>query len=622
MRKRMQEGIGSAGARPSLGGRSGLLAGALVAVGVALGSPSCSFIVDKNADQCTSTDECSSLGLGSYCTEEKVCVTPTCQADAECAAYPGTRCAATKACVSEACSTNAQCSVFGNATCSGGKCVAVAIECTTNKECVEKNAQSTCRKSDGKCVPLTTAECTTLYPPEADLSNDSTFFIGSIFPTTGDYASIGLPPENAIKLAIKEFDTNTNGIPSSMGGAPRPLVLIGCNDQADDAIAVTAAKHLSDDLKLPAIIGAAFSGTTITITSEVTKLAGTLVISPAATSDAITTLDDSGLLWRTSPPDTLQATALAAYAPEVEVGVRTKLMLPMNAPLRVMIVNNDDSYGIGLGDALQKVLKINGAAAIDQIDTYYKRTQYTFNPTSYASAVSAITSFKPHIVYMFGFNEGVTDVFGPVEQAWLDVNFRPKYVFSDGMLVSELPTTIDEQGPLADDLRTRVTGTVPGSVSPIFNLFKIAYQTEFAPMTPDEASTFGAAGAYDATYLLAYATATLGGAPETGMGLAEGLKRMGLKDEMPKGQPVTVGAGPQVSQAFTILNTGKNIDFQGASGPLDFDPMSGEADSDIQIWCVPKNAMGMSSSGKASGKYYSALSKKLEGAFSAECGGL
>jgi branched-chain amino acid transport system substrate-binding protein len=469
-------------------------------------------------------------------------------------------------------------------------------------------------------VSLTTPECTTLYPTDADLSNDNMFIIGSIFPTTGDYSSIGLPPENAIKLAIKQFEDNTNGIPSAMGGAPRPMVLVGCDDQGDDNIAVTAAKHLAEELRLPAIIGAAFSGTTIKITTEVTKVAGTLVISPAATSDAVTTLDDDGLLWRTSPPDVLQATALNAYAPQVEQTVRGKLGLMPTDKVRVMIVNNDDSYGIGLGDALQATLQVNGASALSQDGTHYKRRQYEFTSDSYSQTVIAITSFKPHIIYLFGFNEGVTDVFGFVEKNWSDGSFRPHYVFSDGMLVSELPTTIDAQGTLADDLRTRITGTVPGSLSQLFNIFKIAYQTQFDPMDPDEASTFGTAGAYDSTYLLAYATATLGGMPETGPTLAEGLKRMGLRDEMMKGLAVDVGAGAQVSQAFTTLGMGKNIDFNGASGPLDFDPATGEADSDIQIWCVPKDPMTMGSkSGKLSGKFYSALSKKLEGNVSAEC---
>jgi len=85
---------------------------------------------------------------------------------------------------------------------------------------------------------------------------------------------------------------------------------------------------------------------------------------------------------------------------------------------------------------------------------------------------------------------------------------------------------------------------------------------------------------------------------------------------------IDVGAD-KINTAFMPLQTGSNIDFNGASGPLDFDVTTGEAPSEIQIWCIPKNSAG-DAAGKAtaaqnSGLSWNPASGNLEGAIGAVC---
>ena len=47
--------------------------------------------------------------------------------------------------------------------------------------------------------------------------------------------------------------------------------------------------------------------------------------------------------------------------------------------------------------------------------------------------------------------------------------------------------------------------------------------------------------------------------------------------------------------------------------------MPGEAPSDIQFWCLPKDAMGKATAGVASGLFYNAKTSKVEGAVGALC---
>lgn len=554
-KKNTQEGLVSNTAKSGAAARVGLILSA--AIGIGLAAPSCSFIVDKNSHQCEANADCVNAGLGDTCTAEFLCTTAS-----------------------------------------------VSSGCTKNADCTASDAKSICRLSDKTCVKVTSAECTTIYPEDADFSQDNPFIVGSIFPTTGDYALLGKPLENGVKLALRDFDKNTNGLPPIGSGSTRQFILIGCDDQLDDTRAVAAANHLANTLKLPAIIGAAYSGTTIKLMTEVAKPAGTLMISPGATSDAITTLPDDGLLWRTAPPDSLQAKALKAYSTEVELRVRTKLGLQPSDKIRAAIVSNDDTYGIGLGNALQETLVINGMPAINQTSEY-KRFEYTFESGSYATAANNILGHKPHIVFFIGFNEAVSDIMAPVESGWNEPSYKPQYVFSDGALVQELATAV-----MADPtLNQRISGTVPGTAAPLFSQFKTSYTTTFPDLAVEgDPGTFGAAGAYDAAYLLAFATATLNGKADTGKGLGDGLKRMS------EGTAIKAGNGADITKAFTTLSASMDgkINFEGASGELDFDPATGEAPSDYLIWCVSNINMNIKI-GELSGQIYKFKSDKIEG---------
>ncbi len=68
-----------------------------------------------------------------------------------------------------------------------------------------------------------------------------------------------------------------------------------------------AAKHLVDDVQVPAILGPAFSGVAINTAKQITIPSKVLLVSASATSPLITDLDDDGLVWRTCPSDALQS---------------------------------------------------------------------------------------------------------------------------------------------------------------------------------------------------------------------------------------------------------------------------------------------------------------------------
>ncbi|MBX3264744.1 MAG: ABC transporter substrate-binding protein [Labilithrix sp.] len=482
-----------------------------------------------------------------------------------------------------------------------------AAECAANADCAAKGEYNVCRKSDGRCVSLLSPDCARVV---GDYKDDNAILIGSLLPTAGPDQSSGLPIQNSIELAIEDFRSVGNVAPRPGSTARRPLVLVGCNDNSENETAIRAARHLANEVGVPAIIGAAFSGITIAVANEVTIPSGVLLISPSATSVAITQLADDGLVWRTSPSDVIQADAHAALFPLVEKHIKEATGGP--GKINVAIAHKGDAYGSGLAQTLTTKLTMNGEPAIDiGNEPYFKVFNYgdpddTTKPPDYATAISGVVARAPHVVYLFGTTETITQMMKGVEAQWAAPH-RPFYLLADGALVSEVTDLINAAEPTGT-LRERILGTVPGTSSQAFKTFRILYQSRVTDGTSPDIG--GTANGYDALYNLAYAAVAIGDRPLTGANLKDGFAKL-----VPPAPLLAVGA-QQINAAFQALAAGQSIDFAGASGPLDYDLTTGEAASDIQIWCVPL-ADGKAGAGRASSVFYDAAGAKLDGTFAA-----
>jgi branched-chain amino acid transport system substrate-binding protein len=523
--------------------------------------PACSLIVDRNADQCNT--------------------------DSDCAAIPGTRC------VANACEKG---------------------ECQTNQDCVQQHgAYHICRKTDLKCGALLSAECQTI---DGDgYVDDSAFIIGSIGPTGGADSSTGLSELNGATLAASDFMGATNGLPPRPGAStPRPIVVVSCDDMSASNLALNAANHLVKDVGVQAIIGAAWSGVTIDVATQVTIPNNVLLISPSATSIAITTLKDNGLLWRTSPSDVYQAAAMASYSPIVEAKVRAVLKLPQQQDIIYAVYHKGDAYGTAIAEALTGQLMVNGKSVLDPTATsFFNQVDYgdPNNPGAtglrYDQAYNDALARLPHIIVLLGTAEAITEVLRVIERQWpASAPYRPWYLGGDGEVQAALWNEIASN----DNLRQRVTGTVPGTTSPLFEAFANHYTSVFNGSDGSNPNILGAAGAFDSVYLLSYAATAIApaGLSETGPNLVQGLKRLVTG-------PAVEARQSDINIAFQALQAPNgSIDFAGASGPLDFDLDIEEAPGDIQIWCVPSDAKGVATPAVFSGIYLDATSKSLMGA--------
>lgn len=484
--------------------------------------------------------------------------------------------------------------------------------CERTADCIELYGEHhVCRPADKRCAPLLSPDCQSVY---GDYQADDAIVLGTVFPTTGVDGPAGRPMEYAVDLAISDFEVSGNGLPPIAGSvARRPLVAVHCDDQADVERSKAAARHLVDDVGVPAIIGGAYSGIAIDVATEVTIAAGTLFMSPSATSAAITYLQDDDLVWRVAPSDAIQAKAMVQVIQRDESVVRQELGLTASDKVRVSVVYKGDAYGRGMAEDIAQALVLNGQPALaaankasfTQFD-YGDPNAPSINPPVYAAVVDKVVAAKPHVLVIVGTTELIQKLMVPIEQGWQSPSPRPYYVFSDGPKIQDLALAVVAQDPGAKtQLGHRISGTTPGSTGTDFQAFASHYEAQ--TNRPDDLIAFGVAGAYDSAYLLAYAMVAHAEQVPTGAGLVQGL---GLLVPDPKAPVVHVGPG-SINFGFDSLDKSGRIDLEGASGKLDFDLETGEAESEILLWCV--NTSGSVPSVPDTGETYDPATGKLVG---------
>src|SRR5262249_41641528 len=143
-------------------------------------------------------------------------------------------------------------------------------------------------------------------------------------------------------------------------------------------------------------------------------------------------------------------------------------------------------------------------------------------PLTTPAAVQMILDFAPDIVIDLCTAEGVEQILEPVEDMLRAAGGRgPRWVFGDGGQVPQLWAYVADK----NDLRQRITGTVPGSLGSLFTAFQSKYDSK-AYNDGTSPAALGPAGSYDGVYLLAYSAASLGSLPLTGPNLVSGFSRL------------------------------------------------------------------------------------------------
>ncbi len=456
----------------------------------------------------------------------------------------------------------------------------------TAKACTEQNGGEPSICVSDKCVKVKTDECQFV---SGAIDNDNAFIIGSLFDLKGTDKIAGGFRQNSVELAVQEIN-QAGGVPTADGCGARPLAYVSCDESisfnADAGIEAPsrrrAAKHLAEELKVIGIVGPGNSNNTIEIGTNITNPAKTMIIAPTAGAAEITTIanatqDGTRVLWRLVPSDALQGKAISKYGEKVAAELN-------KGTLKAAIVNRDDAFGRGLRDGVKQYFNLNGkpwgdaANAANVLDVSYP-TSVKPGDANATAAVTALIAHAPDIIFWFGLGEITPSIIVPYEAG--NPTTRPMWLSTTSGQRNEIINSLGTDANFkASGIQARIRGTsaqLTTSLSQDF--FNFRYKTKYPePKT----LIFGQTQAYDGTYLIALAAAAAKPtyAPLASIEVAKGMSKT-------VGGTEVVNVGPtKLKPALEKLRTGGAIDFNGASGTLDFDPAVGEAPGDYAIWCV------------------------------------
>jgi ABC-type branched-subunit amino acid transport system substrate-binding protein len=356
--------------------------------------------------------------------------------------------------------------------------------------------------------------------------------IGDSIPLTGDLADFGPPGQKASDLAVSVINKAIQ-----QAGVDDSVKVVHEDNETNPQAAVQAARKMVDSDNASCITGAWASADTIPTAQSVSIPDGVLQISPASTSDEITSLNDDGLVNRTSPPDSFQGPTLANTMDAALGGANGKT---------VNIGARNDSYGTGLAGTFGDAWKELGGTVGQQVI-------YDPEQPSYDSEAAQITSGNPDAIVIIDFPETFAKV-GPALQR--TGNWDPsKGWFTDGLASGDVPDSVDAQ--VIDGMR----GTAPGS--PDKGEASTAFDDLYTSSDPKDVDrqTFDTQN-FDAT-ILCYLAAVAAGSTD-GKDMADKL----VDVSAPPGTPYT---WEQLPEAIKALQNGDDIDYQGASGAIDMD---------------------------------------------------
>lgn len=339
--------------------------------------------------------------------------------------------------------------------------------------------------------------------------------IGVILGYTGPIESLTPDMAAGAELAMKEVNDSGNFM-NNMTVVP----VRGDSTCIDAQAASATAERLITAEGISAIVGADCSGVTTAILQNVAMANGIVMISPSATSPALTTVEDNGLFFRTAPSDARQGKIVAEIL--MDRGFKTAAMT---------YTNND--YGKGLADSIEANFSAAGG-------TITINAPHEDGKADYNAEVASLAQAGGDILIVAGYlDQGGKGII----QASLDNGAFDMFYMPDGMIGDSLPEAI---GP---DLNGSI-GDVPGTDSPGAATFEtMASDAGFkaGPFAPES---------YDAAALIMMAMHKAGSTDsQTFKSHIEDIANA-------PGEKIYPG---ELGKALDLIAAGKDIDYVGAS---------------------------------------------------------
>ena len=339
--------------------------------------------------------------------------------------------------------------------------------------------------------------------------------VGIILGFTGPIESLTPAMASGAELALTEASESG----SLLGG--KTVVGVRADSTCIDAAAASsAAERLITADGVAAIMGADCSGVTTAIANNVAIPNGVVMVSPSATSPALSTINDKGFFHRTAPSDARQGQVLASVLQGRGI-----------SEVAVTYTNND--YGKGLADSFAAAFKATGGKI--SISAAHEDGK-----ADYSAEVGALSASGSKHLAVFGYvDQGGKGII----QASIDADAFESFVMADGMVGDSLIAAIgsDLDGSIA---------TLPGGASGADAFTEYAKANGVTPDGPFVPES------YDAAALIVLAMQAAGSADRAAI-----QSKMMMVANAPGKK---VGPG-ELGKALKIIAAGGDVNYEGAT---------------------------------------------------------
>jgi branched-chain amino acid transport system substrate-binding protein len=349
----------------------------------------------------------------------------------------------------------------------------------------------------------------------APLRAEESIRLGTLCPLTGAGGSYGPEMQRVIKRVVKEIN-DAGGIHG------QPIELFHEDSQTNPEAAVRAVRKLIDVNNVSAVMSTWASGVTMAV-APVCFRNKVLEISVSG-ADVITTLEDDDYIFRTQPNSNLQGQVYGRFA--VDKGWKKIAYMARQAP-----------YAQSFGEAFREVVEDSGAKIVEFFI-------YEADRSSYRSELTKVLAKKPELIFLMGYTP--------------DSIVALKEIYKTGYEGAILGPSFAINQKLVDSVGAAVAEGVY-SIDPATDLQSPAFKNVTRLMGTDEVSAY-AVQSYDHINLIALAIAA--GKDASGTGIRDHIRDIAN----PPGQKIG-----NFLEGIKLLNEGKEINYQGASGACDFD---------------------------------------------------
>ena len=334
-------------------------------------------------------------------------------------------------------------------------------------------------------------------------------FTGPIESLTGHMAA-------AAELAMKEVSDSGMFLDGSTVTSVR-----ADSTCIDSAAATAAAERLITADGVKGIVGGDCSGVTGAVLQNVARPNGIVMISPSATSPALTTAEDDGLFFRTSPSDAREGEVMSEILMEKGIG-----------SIALTYTNND--YGKGLADAIATSFEAKGGKVTINVS-------HEDGKADYSAEVAALAAAGGDLLVVAGYlDQGGKGII----QSSLDSGAFDVFGLPGGMVGDNLPLAI---GPALDGSYGQVAQS--DSVG-------AATMTEIGQASGFDATSPYTMESYDAAALILLAMQA------TGSSNPGDYKGKVLDVANAPGEKIYPG---ELAKALELIKAGTDIDYEGAS---------------------------------------------------------